>query len=394
MPFAGWEMPVQYADGIRAEHLAVRRRRGSSTSRTWARSRSPGPTPRPSCSACTPTTSRGSRSAARSTRCCATSDGGVLDDLFTYRLGARALPDGHERRQPRRRPRLDPLARRRLRRRDHRRARPLRDARRPGPARARDRAGARRPPAARPHDRRARHRRRSRDARSAAPATRARTASSCSWIPRTRPRCGSEICAAAPSPRVWPRATRCAWRPASTSTATTCRSTAARSRRASAGPARRTRTSSAPTPCAPRARPARPRSSCRSSSPAPASRARATPSIGGGEVTSGTMSPCLGIGIGMAYCPDRPRQGRRASSRSTCVASAAQRRGRAQAPLHQGDRWLKPAIPDDLLYHAEHDWARVDGERRDVRHHVVRPGRARRGRLLRPARGRLLGHRR
>jgi aminomethyltransferase len=27
------------------------------------------------------------------------------------------------------------------------------------------------------------------------------------------------------------------------------------------------------------------------------------PLIGGGEVTSGTMSPCLGIGIGMAYAP-------------------------------------------------------------------------------------------
>ena len=33
-------------------------------------------------------------------------DGGVLDDLFTYRLADCALPDGHKRRQPRARPRL------------------------------------------------------------------------------------------------------------------------------------------------------------------------------------------------------------------------------------------------------------------------------------------------
>ncbi len=43
---------------------------------------------------------------ARSTRVLCREDGGVLDDLFTYRLGGRPLPDGHERRQPRARPRL------------------------------------------------------------------------------------------------------------------------------------------------------------------------------------------------------------------------------------------------------------------------------------------------
>src|SRR3712207_9276233 len=34
------------------------------------------------------------------------------------------------------------------------------------------------------------------------------------------------------------------------------------------------------------------------------------PVVGGGEVTSGTMSPCLGIGIGMAYvAPERAEAG-------------------------------------------------------------------------------------
>ena len=42
VPFAGWEMPVQYA-GIREEHVAVRPAPASSTSPTWARSRRRGP---------------------------------------------------------------------------------------------------------------------------------------------------------------------------------------------------------------------------------------------------------------------------------------------------------------------------------------------------------------
>ena len=48
VPFAGWEMPVQYPAGILAEHQAVRTAPGYSTSRTWASSRSPAPTGTPS----------------------------------------------------------------------------------------------------------------------------------------------------------------------------------------------------------------------------------------------------------------------------------------------------------------------------------------------------------
>ena len=48
------------------------------------------------------------------------------------------------------------------------------------------------------------------------------------------------------------------------------------------------------------------------------------------------------------------------------------------------------SYPEDLLYHPEHDWARIDAADRlgDARDHLVRAGRARRGRLLRAARRR------
>jgi aminomethyltransferase len=36
VPFAGWEMPVQYSTGILAEHRAVRKRLGSSPSVSFA----------------------------------------------------------------------------------------------------------------------------------------------------------------------------------------------------------------------------------------------------------------------------------------------------------------------------------------------------------------------
>ena len=46
------------------------------------------------------------------------------------------------------------------------------------------------------------------------------------------------------------------------------------------------------------------------------------PVVGGGVVTSGTLSPCLGIGIGMAYLPAARRRPAR-PSRSTCAARPA-----------------------------------------------------------------------
>ena len=140
MPFAGWEMPVTY-EGIREEHSAVRTPRRDVRRLAHGRGRGRGARARsPSCSGCSPTTSPRSRSAAPSTRASANEDGGVLDDLFAYRLGgdrylivtnaANHEADlawlgrwsrGFDVDRPRRR-------------------RPLRDARRPGPARPRDRS--------------------------------------------------------------------------------------------------------------------------------------------------------------------------------------------------------------------------------------------------------------
>ena len=93
------------------------------------------PQARRCCSGCSPTTSRRSRRGRRAVQLLCREDGGVLDDLFTYRLDARPLPDRHQRRQPRARPRLVPAHAG-----DSRggagadASRELRDARRAGPA--------------------------------------------------------------------------------------------------------------------------------------------------------------------------------------------------------------------------------------------------------------------
>ena len=165
VPFAGWEMPVQYS-GIREEHLAVRTAVGVFDVSHMGQVETTGPgaeafLQRMLSNDVAKLTDGGAQYSVL-TR----DDGGVLDDLFTYRLGARALPHGHERLQPRARPRLAAPPRRRARRRGPRPPRRLRDARRPGARgpRARRRAHRRRAAEALPH-RRAHRRRRGRRAR-------------------------------------------------------------------------------------------------------------------------------------------------------------------------------------------------------------------------------------
>ena len=113
---------MQY-EGIRAEHVAVRTGAGVFDVSHMGEIETRGPRRRgvPAAPALQ-RRRRSSPSAARSTRVLCREDGGVLDDLFTYRLGAGPLPDRHQRLQPREGPRVVPAPRRRLRRRGARRA--------------------------------------------------------------------------------------------------------------------------------------------------------------------------------------------------------------------------------------------------------------------------------
>ena len=111
-----------------------------------------------------------------------------------------------------------------------------------------------------------------------------------------------------------------------------------------------------------------------------------------GEVSSGTFSPSLGAGIGMAYV------------RSDLASGHAARSGRARK-ASDGPRKLQASLPEgkpgDLNVRAElprrpplPPGARLGPYRRrrsDPRNHLVRAGLAGRGRLLRRARGRLRG---
>jgi aminomethyltransferase len=87
VPFAGWEMPVQYADGIRAEHMAVREKAGIFDVSHMGEVEISGPHAEAFVQHLySNDVTRMSIGSAQYALLCA-EDGGVLDDLFTYRLG-------------------------------------------------------------------------------------------------------------------------------------------------------------------------------------------------------------------------------------------------------------------------------------------------------------------
>ena len=146
---------MQYDGRPPGAHGGARDVRRSSTSRTWARSKPRAPARSRCCSGCSPTTSPQIPIGGAQYSVLCREDGGVLDDLFTYRLDAdRYLTvtnaANHERDLAWFRAHAEGFAGRRGDRPDRR----LRDARRPGPARARARAGDLRRAAARADDRR------------------------------------------------------------------------------------------------------------------------------------------------------------------------------------------------------------------------------------------------
>jgi aminomethyltransferase len=86
VPFAGWEMPVQYGDGIRAEHEAVRTSAGVFDVSHMGEVEVSGPGAEPFLQRVySNDVSRMAVGRAQYALIC-NEDGGVLDDVFTYRL--------------------------------------------------------------------------------------------------------------------------------------------------------------------------------------------------------------------------------------------------------------------------------------------------------------------
>ena len=108
----------------------------------------------------------------------------------------------------------------------------------------------------------------------------------------------------------------------------------------------------------------------------------------GGEVTSGTLSPMLDAGIGLAYVPAglaEPGTEITVDLRGRAAPGAISSRSRSTS---ERSLVARGELSGRTAYHPEHDWARIDGDDGDARDHLVRPGRAGRDRPLRAARGR------
>jgi aminomethyltransferase len=85
VPFAGWEMPVQY-EGIRAEHIAVRTRAGVFDVSHMGQIETRGPEAQALLQRLLSNELRRLPEGGAQYSVCCREDGGVLDDLFTYRL--------------------------------------------------------------------------------------------------------------------------------------------------------------------------------------------------------------------------------------------------------------------------------------------------------------------
>ncbi len=90
---------------------------------------------------------------------------------------------------------------------------------------------------------------------------------------------------------------------------------------------------------------------------------------GDGVVTSGSLSPCLGYGIGMGYVPvasapagtpiEVDVRGKLRDRRGAVKPYSP--RSRPSRARQRRSKWPR-TTPTDLKYHPEHDWARIDGD--------------------------------
>ncbi len=87
MPFAGWEMPVQYESGIRAEHMAVRESCGVFDVSHMGEIETAGPDALTLLQRLLSNDASAIPVGGAQYSVLCREDGGVLDDLFTYRLG-------------------------------------------------------------------------------------------------------------------------------------------------------------------------------------------------------------------------------------------------------------------------------------------------------------------